>query len=1528
MECVYNYNGKEIQDIIALSREFFSQTKVLSNEAAIYSSDEIKKSAVKKLTDLVKLKTAIEDNTDLEQVLDFITNANNAPILKRIGVATDRLAPEYILEERAKQYILNELKNRVTNFDASNIVIKDKLLFNKIREMSEFNEINDDELKFYLSKLEVRLDYEHKTRDFARYLHELVSIAIVESDGINSGKYNSYLSDVIKNNPDIFGVDLDKEWTVKIKDITYRIAETVLKIGTPITELTLKSGDNDLAQIKGRLDLISVDNNGIPHIFDIKISQQPYNEWESVKLRTLDWQLALYRQLVSKHLPVRDSGLYVLPVQLGELGNPNSLHYTGSINRGVESYNGLGENGKITVTARLLVPDEVIIKYDETRVEKFNQKLEGVLPSYMIKTSDVNYDVDKIVEAAKKEAYAKDGIYSYYNRFANNDFGSKYITATSEEEFREKIIAYVELAKQQQHIEVVDLKKAINTVLNDPSLNTISLRNKRMEIKANRVFKDYLDSAWEILDIEEATRLGLILFRNTKNNTIDVVSLSVFTQYQDYSGIPGLLYKDVEAIKALLFFNEFKSELFLGNGTRLGKIIAYNTISGDGVAVGIHEALENFIKRMSSVGRNSEIRLDKNNLVSEENYAITAVLDAANSYEGKAKSQITQIFQNLTTGGLTEITEEQLLLAQAAMVSKFPELKDKTFDAKLNFDDHIEYIFVLVQVALLKKQHGITLYGDFVGMSELAFRYSDFKTLIDEVFKRKQPEYDNKGNKILGPLGGLKMTTPDFVRSNDLKNINLIIANVNLKIGQKMVEQSDRIHKLTMEYYDQIGYTKLKRNYIGDSQSRFENLFLKQGNKVSKEFRTKNPFENTVENNLTGAEAKYLKNILFEIQKYMLDLTSTEIKAIDPEIEESLRTNEKIAKALDSGDYFKIPLVRREELSKHKGLIEKGLHAFWERFKNRKEELDDFLDGRELDPEVKKDLRMSAVGYTEMYDVYKLQNDAYKDRMITKHGVDYFEFNLDTIAHRVAFNKIRKYQYDSKLPVITAYIWWIKLYGGRKDEKLDKIMKYIKNQLSLAAYDEPIIDEELTDVLTGVSLVKKFTTAMMLGLRPALFIKELTLGVMKGVGIAASKIYGKDQFTLKDLTTSYMKLTTINDKFAEEFNLIDKINHFYRFANMDVNTIAKKLQTDRRGVYRGLGRWMYIMNTAPDYINRLSLFLAKMIHDGSYEAHSMEDGKLVYDPTKDKRFEYYFKNREKYKNNEGEYVPAPNDVIYNTQRNHYRLIMEQLNQEKSFDEVKYTENDKIKEAYSGVERSSFKSFTDMSYGYYDKDFQSQLNSTAVGIIWLQFLQFWPGKMRQWFGKRVEASESQIGSFKQKSRIENGKEVLLWYDREDPSKEVNENTGNPVMVWEGSVQEGLMFSVLGVIRDTTIGLRKGDFSDVLNDKDRLRRVQFAFHDAVLMFLLMSLVKFMIDALIEENGTDGLSGELLQFSSAVSTKVLRETNVFNNTFGAVNLEPVSLSYMLRLGRDMGSVMYGNKGIQQLLGSNVGATEFLKE
>jgi hypothetical protein len=179
----------------------------------------------------------------------------------------------------------------------------------------------------------------------------------------------------------------------------------------------------------------------------------------------------------------------------------------------------------------------------------------------------------------------------------------------------------------------------------------------------------------------------------------------------------------------------------------------------------------------------------------------------------------------------------------------------------------------------------------------------------------------------------------------------------------------------------------------------------------------------------------------------------------------------------------------------------------------------------------------------------------------------------------------------------------------------------------------------------------------------------------------------------------------------------------------------------------------------------MALFLAKMIYDGSYDAHSIIDNQLVYDPTKDNRFSYYFKNRDKHKDDKGNFIPAKNDLEYNKQRNLYILLVQQLNSDRAGVSDPLTEKDIVDQAYSEIERNSFKSLTDTAYGYYDKDSQSQLHNTAFGVIFLQFMQYWPSKMQLWFGKPMgtpeSKTESPIGKFKQKTRKdENGVEQLV------------------------------------------------------------------------------------------------------------------------------------------------------------------------
>lgn len=57
-----------------------------------------------------------------------------------------------------------------------------------------------------------------------------------------------------------------------------------------------------------------------------------------------------------------------------------------------------------------------------------------------------------------------------------------------------------------------------------------------------------------------------------------------------------------------------------------------------------------------------------------------------------------------------------------------------------------------------------------------------------------------------------------------------------------------------------------------------------------------------------------------------------------------------------------------------------------------------------------------------MYDVYGRQGTAFKTSRVNEDGANFYEIDLDTIAHRAAFNKIRKGYIDSILPYITSYV--------------------------------------------------------------------------------------------------------------------------------------------------------------------------------------------------------------------------------------------------------------------------------------------------------------------------------------------------------------------------------------------------------------------------------------------------------------------------------------------------------------------------
>lgn len=296
------------------------------------------------------------------------------------------------------------------------------------------------------------------------------------------------------------------------------------------------------------------------------------------------------------------------------------------------------------------------------------------------------------------------------------------------------------------------------------------------------------------------------------------------------------------------------------------------------------------------------------------------------------------------------------------------------------------------------------------------------------------------------------------------------------------------------------------------------------------------------------------------INQYLRGVSDEEVAKVDPNNLESVRKIKAFADAIDSGEYFEMPLIRREEMTKYKGAF-KELGEKWNIFGMTKDNFDELLDSRELSPYDVSNIDASSMGFYEMYDVYGKQDRETKARMLEERPVNYYEYNLDTIAHRVAFNKIRKNTFDLIMPTINAYMWWIKLIGAKQNIDVSKQLEYVTNQIKLAIFNEPIIGDEQATIAKGLSFARQISSVAMLAFRPVLLAKELTVGVLRNLS-AAGVNYAQD-FGAKEMTEAYGKLITIDNKFTDEFNLIDKMNFFYGMANMDISTVPKKIQTDR-----------------------------------------------------------------------------------------------------------------------------------------------------------------------------------------------------------------------------------------------------------------------------------------------------------------------------------------------------------------------------
>ena len=207
---------------------------------------------------------------------------------------------------------------------------------------------------------------------------------------------------------------------------------------------------------------------------------------------------------------------------------------------------------------------------------------------------------------------------------------------------------------------------------------------------------------------------------------------------------------------------------------------------------------------------------------------------------------------------------------------------------------------------------------------------------------------------------------------------------------------------------------------------------------------------------------------------------------------------------------------------------------------------------------------------------------------------------------------------------------------------------------------------------------------------------------------------------------------------------------------------------------------MYMANQLADFQNRMSLFLAKMIEDGAYEAHYLKDNKLIYNWKLDDRFNIYskgpsMKSHPDYKKQEGLYISMIRDL-----------------NEQGITDVPLKIGDDLPVAYTSSEIEGVKRFANLLHGYYDQDSKMLWQSTWIGLSVIQFRSWLKAKVDQYVLDRRTYNTG-----KRAQMIHSITKEPQFYDRDESVNLfiTSKDTGIPVYIVEETLMEGMLTSFL-------------------------------------------------------------------------------------------------------------------------------------
>lgn len=1292
----------------------------------------------------------------------------------------------------------------------------------------------------------------------------------------------------------------------------------------PDLEILLKN--KGINNIGGIIDLLVIDEHGKPHIFDYKTSRKRLiwntnnatiseDEWPSSKQLSVQNQLAAYNAILQQYgFDIADC--WVVPIKLNLTYSDkykSKIISLDSVNRENLSIAPNTSSGIIYGNWKSLIP----IKINTTAEETVNvlNKHKYLFPLDHISSTNVQQFVasvewyrNNIVKEVPSEDSEHFGKYKY--RFFKLQTTKKYEYAKDESDLQEKLQAYVDAVNQKKHNELFALATTIKKSLAgeisiDDFANEYDLKHRNfLQVQFGR----YINDGWTLTSDDNLISLGLFLFKKANQSEMVVISNTPLHDRLNLglgSTIVGKYVEDefvdlkttmpgtngaIEGMKAMIYISEHP-ELFTSD--KLSQIVVLNPWFGQKTNFHNSDWITNYNDLVKRAGSDSGLKSVSDNLFYDDVISLLSLVDSNLSAIGESS-----ILKNFSLdgrdgdGNLIEYTEQYIEQTIDKLKRKYVFLNNT--ENAYSGDQNVWLAYNYLWETLLAIR-GLRTYSELEPGSWLS---SGFRT-------------------------GLLVSSAGYSASTNFRIFDDVMQQYALEVRLAVEKQGRPVIQALNKFYKEVGKAKI----IGGEANYFLRWFRRDSDgNIDKSFSLKDP--NNGE--FSGAEKEALDTILKTFAELRIRRPGMSDEAFEAEIE----------RAKEDLTYYQVPLTEAAFSRQVKG------QGFWKTVKDK------WQEARELTNDVfaGKTEEKQSWRRDNPYELYNKfnQNTQARQRIINEHGgVGFFETNLEDVINQalVAYNKSRLSR--KFIPIIDGMRVSMRInsqYGGAKmKDTLENFDKLVSSKF----FGESIVDEQLQPYMRWVQTLKSFFSKLQLGFNFRSFFRELFQGTW--MGMSRSGIEMLPGVDLKTYCDGALHVVTQAHKNFSNVSLLQQLNSQYGMANYSMNQIARQRRLNWYGIKNFRTDTLFMTSSAPDFQHRMAILVAKMMGDGCWEAHSLdENGFLKYDFKNDSRFSVYLSG-------------DTTNPLYLDQKTNYLNRIAELNRVgfKKEDGTSFKEGDDLPMAYTPREIQAIKNFADLLYGHYDDESKSLMNDMLLGSMFLQYKTYVTSRVEQWamtpgiYNTEMLQYDKDPLTDEQLYKVHNDLdndgmpniELLTRAQIEQRHNQGNgksfeqlmaENRIEAAMSWKGIPMEGMGRSYAKFVKDA-LHLNWADLKDKWNNPIERDNILIGLHDCLLMSLMMMLVTILFGLI-----NDGeITTDHQKIARAMQSKGWGASFMYNVAYGSFqdfpfwqtigsmfgDLNPMVVTSAKRLVTTTGNVIMGDKTIMQAFTNTIGAAADLR-